>query len=36
MNPHTPAMMINLGIDEQIFRTFMDEVLFPEEPNDRT
>ena len=36
MNPHTPAMMINLGIDEKIFRTFMDEVLFPEEPNDRT
>jgi hypothetical protein len=30
MNPHTPAMMINLGIDETVFRNFMDEILFPE------
>lgn len=29
-NPHTPAMMINLGIDETVFRNFMDEILFPE------
>ena len=30
MNPHTPAMMINLGIDETVFKNFMDEILFPE------
>lgn len=30
-NPHTPAMMKTLGVDENIFRTFMDEILFPEE-----
>jgi hypothetical protein len=23
-------MMINLGIDETVFRNFMDETLFPE------
>jgi hypothetical protein len=30
MNPHTPAMMTTLGIDQTVFRTFMDEILFPE------
>ena len=30
MNPHTPAMMETFGVDKQIFRNFMDEVLFPE------
>lgn len=29
-NPHTPAMMKTFGIDEQLFKQFMDEVLFPE------
>lgn len=29
-NPHTPAMMKTLGVDEVIFRTFMNEILFPE------
>jgi len=29
-NPHTPAMMINFGVDEQIFKRFMDDVLFQE------
>ena len=29
-NPHTPAMMINLGIDKDVFTQYMDEVLFPE------
>lgn len=29
-NPHTPAMMINFGVDEKIFRKFMDDVLFQE------
>jgi hypothetical protein len=30
LNPHTPAMMVNFGVDKQIFTNFMDEVLFPE------
>jgi hypothetical protein len=30
MNPHTPAMMETLGIDKNLFRKFMDDVLFPE------
>lgn len=30
MNPHTPAMMESLGIDKNLFRKFMDDVLFPE------
>lgn len=30
MNPHTPAMMQSLGIDVNLFRKFMDDVLFPE------
>jgi hypothetical protein len=29
-NPHTPAMMINLGINKDVFTQYMDEVLFPE------
>jgi hypothetical protein len=30
LNPHTPAMMINFGVDKDVFMNFMDEVLFPE------
>ena len=30
MNPHTPAMMATFGVDKDIFRKFMDDVLFPE------
>jgi hypothetical protein len=30
MNPHTPAMMESLGVDKDLFRKFMDDVLFPE------
>lgn len=30
LNPHTPAMMVNFGVDKQTFMEFMDEVLFPE------
>lgn len=30
MNPHTPAMMETLGVDKNLFRKFMDDVLFPE------
>lgn len=30
MNPHTPAMMKTLGVDETVFKKFMHEVLFPE------
>lgn len=29
-NPHTPAMMETFGIDKNLFRQFMDDVLFPE------
>jgi len=29
-NPHTPAMMVNFGVDKDIFMRFMDDVLFPE------
>lgn len=29
-NPHTPAMMVNFGVNESVFRKFMDDVLFPE------
>lgn len=29
-NPHTPAMMKTLGVNELVFKNFMDEVLFPE------
>lgn len=29
-NPHTPAMMETFGIDKDLFRKFMDDVLFPE------
>jgi len=29
-NPHTPAMMVNFGVNEQLFKKFMDDVLFPE------
>jgi len=29
-NPHTPAMMVNFGVDEKLFRKFMDDVLFQE------
>jgi hypothetical protein len=29
-NPHTPAMMKNLGIDKDLFARYMDDVLFPE------
>lgn len=31
LNPHTPAMMVNFGVDKQVFSEFMDEILFPEE-----
>lgn len=30
MNPHTPAMMINFGVDKDVFMKFMDDVLFQE------
>ena len=30
MNPHTPAMMINFGIEKETFMKFMDDVLFVE------
>jgi len=30
MNPHTPAMMINFGVDKDTFMQFMDDVLFQE------
>jgi hypothetical protein len=30
MNPHALAMMINIGVDEQIFKKFRDDILFPE------
>jgi hypothetical protein len=30
LNPHTPAMMINFGVNENVFRKFMDDVLFQE------
>ena len=30
LNHHTLAMMVNLGVDENNFRNFMDEILFPE------
>lgn len=30
LNPHTPAMMVNFGVEKQTFMEFMDEVLFPE------
>jgi len=30
LNPHTPAMMVNFGVDEKVFRKFMDDVLFQE------
>ena len=30
LNPHTPAMMVNFGVDKTVFSEFMDEVLFPE------
>lgn len=30
MNPHTPAMMINFGVDKDVFMQFMDDVLFQE------
>ena len=29
-NPHTPAMMVNFGVKEEVFKKFMDDVLFPE------
>ena len=29
-NPHTPAMMINFGVDGKVFNKFMDDVLFQE------
>lgn len=31
LNPHTPAMMVNIGVDKNVFMNFMDEILFPEE-----
>jgi len=31
LNPHTPAMMVNIGVDKNVFINFMDEILFPEE-----
>ena len=30
MNPHTPAMMVNFGVEKQTFMDFMDDVLFQE------
>lgn len=30
MNPHTPAMMASIGVDEKLFKTFMNDTLFPE------
>ena len=30
LNPHTPAMMINFGIEKETFMKFMDDVLFVE------
>jgi len=32
LNPHTPAMMVNFGVDKTVFMNFMDEILFPETP----
>lgn len=32
LNPHTPAMMVNFGVDKTVFMNFMDELLFPETP----
>jgi hypothetical protein len=29
-NPHTPAMMVNFGVDKDTFMNFMDDVLFQE------
>jgi hypothetical protein len=29
-NPHTPAMMVNFGVDRDTFMSFMDDVLFQE------
>ena len=29
-NPHTPAMMVNFGVDRQLFMEYMDDILFPE------
>ena len=29
-NPHTPAMMVNFGVNREVFMQYMDEVLFPE------
>ena len=30
LNPHTPAMMINFGVNKDTFMQFMDDVLFQE------
>lgn len=30
MNPHTPSMMASIGVDEKLFKQFMDDTLFPE------
>ena len=30
LNHHTLVMMVNLGVDENNFKNFMDEILFPE------
>lgn len=30
LNPHTPAMMINFGVEKDTFMQFMDDVLFQE------
>jgi hypothetical protein len=29
-NPHTPAMMINFGVKQDVFMEYMDKILFPE------
>jgi phycocyanobilin:ferredoxin oxidoreductase len=30
MNPHTPAMMVNFGVNKDVFTQFMNDVLFQE------
>lgn len=30
LNPHTPKVMVSLGLDEESVRTFINECLFPE------